>query len=85
MATDHDRVRRILKIASKKTKNKALRAWLFDDERGKHAERVAWLLDRTSERAGQLGMTVAQVDDEIAIMIYLGAAQAMLEHGKKGR
>lgn len=81
--SDPERQRKIVRLASTHVKDPSTRAWLLADERGTFEKLAAEYLDKTADKAAQLGMSAEQVDNEIATVIGLRALTAQLEHQKK--
>lgn len=82
---DHERARRIVKLAAKQTKVPALKRWLELDEFGGHERRACELLEIGERVAREKGLSTARMDEEASQVIAFEAASAMLTHAKKSR
>lgn len=80
---DPARLRRIVSLASARTEISSVRAWLFEDPRGTWESLARKLLESSEERACDLGLTEAQVDDQAADAILLFALRAELATARK--
>jgi len=78
-----NRVREILLCASERAKDPFLKDWLWNDEEGTWEQMVLKWLESTKGRASQFGMSVSQVDDEIATHILCVALQARIDSLRK--
>lgn len=74
------RPRRIVELAAKMTKVKMAKHWLFHDERGTFEKMAARLLEKSADRAKELGMTEEAVDEATAIEVLLAALGAVKKH-----
>lgn len=86
------RQRSIVKRAAKLTKTKQLRHWFLADERGTWQRYAVDYLDKTAQRAAELGLTEPQVDEEIAKQLVVLGLTSMIrdqesrpEKPKRGR
>lgn len=77
------RARGIVKLAAKGARLKSIKSWLTLDERGTWEQAARKMVESTAERAAELNLTDAQVDEQIAIMLRLQATEAMLRDAKK--
>lgn len=86
---DTQRPRRIVRLAAKMAKNRELKTWLSWDEYGSWEKQAKEMLAKVPDlmAAKNLSLTEAQVDNEIATMIYGFGLQAIyndaLKHPKK--
>ncbi len=78
---ERERARDIVRLASQRAK--CAKQWLFRDEFGTWEKRAVELLERTAEQAQKLGLSVEQVNSEIALALELEATTALLAHAKK--
>ena len=79
----YDRARKIVRMAADQVKNPSTKSWLLADERGTWEKAALDYLQKTADKARELGMSEKKVDEEIAIVLGLQALQASLEHTKK--
>jgi long-subunit acyl-CoA synthetase (AMP-forming) len=71
---DFARPRTIVKIAAQCTKNEKLKHWFTYDEKGKWETLACKWLHETANKAASLGLTEAQVNQELAErLFYLGS------------
>jgi hypothetical protein len=82
---DSDRARRIVRLASRLAKNKEAKSWLLLDEHGVHEASARDLLERTAQRAQTLGLSEAEVDEQIALRLVIDVLNAQMSLLKKGR
>lgn len=82
---DHDRARRIVRLAADQVKNPSTKSWLLADERGTWEKAARDYLEKTADKARSLGMSEDKVDEEIAVVLGFQALQASLEHARKHR
>ena len=81
--SDYERARKIVRAAAAQVKDRSTRAWLLADERGTFEKMAKEYLDRTAERAKELGMSASAIDEEIATIIGFNAMAAQLQNLKK--
>lgn len=79
---DYKRVRNIIRIAAAKVKNPSTKSWLLADERGTWEREVGDLLKKSADRARELGLSEAQVNEETANYIGYLALAASLKHAE---
>jgi hypothetical protein len=80
---DHDRARRIVRLAADQVKNPSTKSWLWEDEIGSWERQALEYLAKTADKARELGMSSELVDDEIANRLGFLALKASLEHAEK--
>jgi len=86
LPADYERVREIIRLAAKQVKNPSTKAWFLADERGTWEKTVGDYLSNTADKARELGMSTAQVNQEIADRIcYLALAAAIENAEKRGK
>ena len=85
MMLDRSRARRIVVLAADKAGPGRSRSWLREDREGKWERRALDLLDESSERAAELGLSVADVDRQVALALALMALTAEQSVGKRRR
>lgn len=72
------RERNIVKAASAEVRNRAAKIWLRDDPRGFWERQARDYIERTSEKALELGLTGDAQDAAIAVQIAFLAVSAIL-------
>lgn len=80
---DHQRARRIVKLAVTETKNNYLKNWLERDEHGVWEQDARTLIELSRSRADLLGLTEAQVDQQVACVLVLRGLKVLLEDARK--
>ena len=86
----YNRAREIVRLAADQVKNPSTKSWFLADERGTWEKSAREYLEKTADRARDLGMSEDQVNEEIANHLGYLALTAALEHAtknptKKGR
>jgi hypothetical protein len=76
------RERDIVKAASTEVRNKLAKAWLRDDERGFWERQARDYIERSNEKALELGLTPERQDAAIAVQIAFLAVSAILRGEK---
>jgi len=61
-----NRPRAIVELAAHRVRNPSTRSWLFNDERGSWETAAREYLEKTADRAAELGLSADTVDREIA-------------------
>lgn len=79
------RAREIVRLAAEQVKDPSTRYWLLADERGIFEKAARKYLEETADKARTLGMSNEKVNEEIAVMLALSAAEAFLKRARKGR
>ena len=77
------REQRIVKLASDMVEDIQAKLWLFRDEQGTWERHAADLLEKSKDKAAELGMTEAAVDKEVATCLAYTAIQARILDVKK--
>jgi len=79
----YDRARKIVRLAANQVKNPSTKSWLLADERGTWEKRARDLLEKSAEKARELGMSEDQVNEEAANYLGYLALTASLKHAEK--
>jgi len=82
---DYERVRKIVRLAAAQVKNPSTKSWLLADERGTWEKDARDLLEKSADKARELGMSEDQVNEEIANYLGYLALTASLKHAKNTR
>lgn len=84
---NRERCRRIVKLAAADVEAPSVKAWLVQDEHGKHERYAAELLAKVAALPPEktAGRTEASIDEELASYIALSALEATLAHAKRSR
>jgi len=80
---DHQRARRIVKLAVTETESSYLKNWLERDEHGVWEQDALALIELSRSRADTLGLTEEQVDRQIACVLVVRGLTVLLEDAKK--
>lgn len=80
---DHQRARKIVKLAITETENVYLKAWLDEDSRGVWEQDALTLIELSRSRAVMLGLIDEQVDRQIACVLVVRGLTVLLEDAKK--
>ena len=80
---DHQRARRIVKLATTETTNRFLKAWLDEDSHGVWEQDALTLIDLSHSRADTLGLTAEQVDQQIAAVLVVRGLTVLLDDARK--
>jgi hypothetical protein len=67
-------------LAARRSKDPAVKRWFLDDSEGTWERKARELLASSAERAAELNLSEAEVDDQIATFLRLQAVEAVLSH-----
>lgn len=84
---NRERCRRIVKLAAESVDARSVKAWLIQDEHGKHERYAADLLAKVAALPPEktAGRTETSIDEELASYVALAALEATMAHEKKRR
>jgi len=82
--SERQRARRIVKLASERSESSEARHLLFHDSRGFWEKQALDLLDKSRDKAAELGMSEEQVDDEIALFLQVLVLEGLLRQEGRG-
>jgi hypothetical protein len=83
MSDSYDRARKIVRLAADQVKNPSSKAWFLADEHGFWEKQARDLLEKSADKARDLGLSEDQVNAETANYLGYLALTAALENAKK--